>query len=173
MKKLERRQTLRHGTKSGTGRGLEKWKTGPGGLHQFLEKNAQEVTFLTPLLWLDLCSTLWKNIQYYSMHLWCKGSETNMRFRRKQRGPSHEAARWEAVVSISTQTRGVLNKLEGYFSFDTSEDQLSFLSVFNITPKFLIGKGGVMEMSIHPNSTLFSSDAIFPCCMATALSDAD
>lgn len=43
-----------------TGRGLEEWKIGHGGLHQLLEKNAQEVTFLTPLLWLDLCSTLRK-----------------------------------------------------------------------------------------------------------------
>lgn len=43
-----------------TGRGLEEWKIGHGGLHQLLEKNAQEVTFLTPLLWLDLFSTLWK-----------------------------------------------------------------------------------------------------------------
>lgn len=46
---------MRHRTKAETGRG----KIGHGGLHQLLEKNAQEVTFLTPLLWLDLCSTLW------------------------------------------------------------------------------------------------------------------
>lgn len=43
-----------------TGRGLEKWQIRHGGLHQLFEKNAQEVTFLTPLLRLDLCSTLWK-----------------------------------------------------------------------------------------------------------------
>lgn len=38
--------------------GRKKEKKGHGGLHQLFEKNAQEVTFLTPLLWLDSCSTL-------------------------------------------------------------------------------------------------------------------
>lgn len=45
-------------TKTKRGKEKKKRKKGHGGLHQLFEKNAQEVTFLTPLLWLDLCSTL-------------------------------------------------------------------------------------------------------------------
>lgn len=54
IKMLTQRSTMTQRRK--TGRGLEEWKIGHGGLHQLLEKNAQEVTFLTPLLWLDSCS---------------------------------------------------------------------------------------------------------------------
>lgn len=36
----------------------KKGREGRGGLHQLFGKNAQEVTFFSPLLWPDLCCTL-------------------------------------------------------------------------------------------------------------------
>lgn len=139
------------------GRGLKKLKIGHGGLHQILE-NTQEVTFLTPLLCLDLRSTL-KNSQYYSTHLWCIGSEANMWFRRKQRGTSQEAGFWEVIDSICAKIWCVsteqIRRLQSYIycrkeiiflvlqsigtNFPTLP-HLCFLNVFNTTLKFLIEK---------------------------------
>lgn len=108
IKMLKWRSTMTQRRK--TGRGLEEWRIGHGGLHQLLEKNAQEVTFLAPLLWLDLCSTL-KKIQYYSTHLWCKRSGTNTRFR-KQSGWSPEAVRSTAAQIGGVSNPGGMNSEE-------------------------------------------------------------
>lgn len=44
--------------KGGRKEGRKKGREGRGGLHQLFGKNAQEVTFFSPLLWPDLCCTL-------------------------------------------------------------------------------------------------------------------
>lgn len=56
------------------------------------ERTRGHILNSTVVAWLLFNSV--KKMQYYSRHLWCKGPDTNMWFRRQQRGPSEEADFW-------------------------------------------------------------------------------
>lgn len=169
-------------------RGLEKWKIRHGGLHQLFEKNAQEVTFLTPLPWLDLCSTLWKifNITQRTSgatgRIQTRDSENRedrlegqssagsyIRQRHRSDEPLTSTGwitRRRGIIFMVVQSPGTMiythqSKiwLLRQIFLRYSADHLSFWNIFNITLTFLIGKSSNVDSQRRQSGALHSADA--------------